>query len=401
MGLGSFIWYGGGAGVAVLYSVVVGAVREFWVKTKKYDVKVHEIPDEIENPYPPDDIDGNPNGVPGVNCSSDTIRVWARSIAYQGVNSSASSASTAVQSAYFPGIPADSPPTSTSGIIAFEVNPDYDVSDFNGIVRDISEYTTSGGFLWWTTSIVYRLQINQRRFIQRGGFQNGSTFGVVNANYYRTDISRGQTSAFLSAFLAAIPESGLIEGESDISYEIALVGAGGCDSTNPGGPPGGPEFIPNPYEAFTSALKPKIFALIKSNVDESDEEFGELAYKKLIGETVSDLGSTADPDDWRGLAVSLTPTAEITSPDSCLEDYLDTDDGALIDGNLYRIALNQTISGSTLRTRLQTSPDTVTATLTTQTATSGATCTLGTATTSTVQVPSPGRGTIEGITYLP
>lgn len=105
-------------------------------------------------------------------------------------------------------------------------------------------------------------------------------------------------------------------------------------------------------------------------------------------------------DDWRrALAVFGEP--DTSTLDACLAQNLRRTDSILTSGNLYRIDLGQAISGNTLRDRLQTSPDTVTATLTTRTATSGAACTLGTAVESTVQVPSPGRGTVEGVTYLP
>jgi hypothetical protein len=86
---------------------------------------------------------------------------------------------------------------------------------------------------------------------------------------------------------------------------------------------------------------------------------------------------------------------------SCLTDSIYDPQSILSGGNLYTIDLSQIINGQTLQQRLQTSPDTIAATLSTRTATSGASCTLGTAAESTVQVPSPGRGTVEGITYLP
>jgi hypothetical protein len=155
-----------------------------------------------------------------------------------------------------------------------------------------------------------------------------------------------------------------------------------------------------PYEVFVSANDDRLFILIKSELNDDDEEFGELRYQSLIGEALAGLGSTADADDWRGDAVSLTPTAGITAADICSNDYLANPEALLNSGNLYSIALSQTIDSQTLQQRLQTSPDTIAATLTTRTATSGASCALGTVAESTVQVPSPGRGTVEGITYL-
>jgi hypothetical protein len=433
MGLGSFIWYGGGAGVAVLYSVVVGAVREFWVKTAKYDVKVGEIPTEEEIPWEPYDL---PNGtttyVPGAG-AADTRWTWSLTgllnanltvemDIYEKTFSEwviGTTETCRFLGTEYVNVTGSGTQTFANGVYNVETGTGGRPGPLMTVNRTLNKGSDNCGPATHTSTR------GRYTTISNGVVANppGSYFGAPTQIYDEDDVDIDRSGEPIiygrNLFDLWIDSAGPIHRpttavvKETYNYNVTLnssVSTPGGTVTPPDWPTGDPPppppdplFAPVPYESFISALKPKIFALIKSNVDEDDEEFGELAYKKLIGETVLDLGTTADPDDWRGLAVSLTPTAEITSSDSCLEDYLDIDDGALIDGNLYRIDIDQYVADydGFLRTLLETSPDTVAATLTTQTATSGETCTLGTATTSTVQVPSPGRGTIEGITYLP
>lgn len=159
--------------------------------------------------------------------------------------------------------------------------------------------------------------------------------------------------------------------------------------------------VPVEYDALTSAAPGVIFVLIKYK-QAAGGDWEEVEYLMLERDTVTDLGLSPAVEDWRGEAVSLIPTQDITASLSCVDDYLPDDSAFLRSSTLRRIDLDQDISGDTLRTLLQTSTGTIAATLTTRTATdTGATCTLGTPSTTTVKVPSPGRGRIEGITYLP
>ena len=338
MGLGSFIWYGGGAGVAVLYSVVVGAVREFWVKTKKYDVKVHEIPLQTENI--PTTTFGN---TVGSSINSGTI------------TSSADIAFISARRSQF--------------LMQVDVTANY-ISGFG-----------SGTATPFTTGA---------RVTVSAGNPTGSnsTASVVGGDLFG---------------LACRPIGLSIEGTANISASVTYTILEASSS-----------ITTNPYESWISGGNNAIYGVIKHSqeilnctFDETPTlEFTDLALidlPVLVTATYSngDIVTTR-PGNWRQpLENFLRINDQPPSGSSCIDNYLGDNTSSLESSTLYRINLNQTISGQTLRTLLETSPDTVTATLTTQTATSGETCTLGTATESTVQVPSPGRGTIEGITYLP
>jgi hypothetical protein len=436
MGLGSFIWYGGATGVAVLYSVVVGAVREFWVKTKKYDVKVGEIPTEEEIPWEPYDL---PNGtttyIPGSGAnvfwtwswgalgnpsSTSTIDVYGRTFIHYVFNIIESC--TSLGSEPFTSITGNTPMTLLSGVYNFYNNSGTRPGPIETEIVNKTRFVGpplegEGEFAGKLTGDCgpdnfFDTFIRYRAIGVDGGITGPSTQLLFQTqNIFIIHPSTDPNSIFrrYSTDSIRVTQGFVVR---DYDYQVTL----NSSFSTPGGPvtppswptddppptPPDPIIEPVPYECFVSAsLGKTIFILIKSDVDDSGQEFGILKYQSLVGDELDDLGDTPSLEDWRGDAVSLVPTESVPVSTVCLDDYLPNSEVLLDADILYTIDLDQTISGQTLRTRLETSPDTVTATLTTQTATSGETCTLGTATTSTVQVPSPGRGTIEGITYLP
>lgn len=376
--------------VAVLYSVLVGTVREFWVKTAKADVKVYEIPSEVEEPTPPVDVP------PGWNCADGVSTYSAAGGPY-----ATQAASDAAR------IPIHQPPQTTfsggQGAASYDVSiglsngrsaytrfrgpiGDFRITDgSDGLVRRVQCYATganSGSAC--TTFEQFGGQGGWRNFFNSPDMPAGTTItgvGITHVSSCPGSDSTDTSPGIITGYNCGTPPA---PGEPGSSLP----------------PPVPPTMVPNPYEAFISALRLKVFALIKSGEDGTN--FAELAYKQLVGKTVTDLGSTADPDDWRGLATSLTPTAEITDSDSCLEDYLASDDGALIDDKLYHIGLEQIINGQSLRDRLQASSDTIPAALVTQSSVvENSVCILGSPKESKIRVPSPGRGEIESITYGP
>jgi hypothetical protein len=58
-----WVWFGGRDTIAILYSVLVGDTREFWVKTEQSDVKVAEIPGTFD----PEEV--NPTSIGGQGSS--------------------------------------------------------------------------------------------------------------------------------------------------------------------------------------------------------------------------------------------------------------------------------------------------------------------------------------------
>jgi len=341
------IWYGGPAGrAAVLYSVVVGAVREFWVKTAGADAKVHEIPAGIGGSGGGGSTGGGSGGGSG------------------GTDNGLSDASYIIEYAVN---------TTVNGGIRYQA--------FRGPISGFRIRREPEGAVWY-------------EFLCWGALDR-----VFNPDCVNVARITGNGPFWLSLVsFAATSVVSIKKCPEGIPVDPALIP--GLVEEGFYTPPGPLE--PNPYEALVSAFESKIFTLTKSNLNDEDEEFGELKYQSLVDGTVADLGTTPDPQDWRGEAVSLTPTAQIEGLQPCADAYLASDNALLLDDNLYTIDLGQTIDGQTLRSRLQTSTATIAATLTTRTATNaGASCTLGTPAESTVQVPSPGRGTVEGITYLP
>jgi hypothetical protein len=172
----------------------------------------------------------------------------------------------------------------------------------------------------------------------------------------------------------------------------------------------------NPYEAWISASEQAIYVLIKhlqETIDPDDttrDSFDKLQIIELDfnGAILSSSAYLRDDTipinalNWRDvLSNFILIDDQLTAGDSCIDLYKDDAFTNLLSGNSGSILPSQIINSQTLQQRLQTSPDTIAATLSTRTATSGASCALGTVAESTVQVPSPGRGTVEGITYLP
>jgi hypothetical protein len=357
----------------VLYSVINGAVREFWVKSARFDVKVHEIPLEIELAPPP--VLPGPYGyasgtgpVPGGQCPIKyTITIQFQ--IYDDGRGGLQSLTTKSGNYWGP-----------IGRTFFEITRLQQVgTDLLG--RPRYNYRFRVGF--FAHGFASRSRLSEQTEMITDWIECPT---VTNICYWSagTDV-RFEINPF---FVSIVPVNS--EQEDNCGSLPAL--------PQPGDPDPEPSTIPNPYEAFLSYFKPKVFTLIKSNLNAEDAEFGALKYQSLIGETLSDLGATADPDDWRGEAVSLTPTAQIESIQPCAADYLASNSGLLKGKKLYSIDLNQDIDGQTLIVRLQNSTDTVTAILIVRTATNDeGGCILGDMQSREVQVPSPGRGEILGI----
>jgi hypothetical protein len=412
-----------GGGAAVLYSVVVGAVREFWVKTAGADVKVWEIPTEIEVPWDEYELpDGSKSYQPGPGAGQGIVMTWSIT-ALSSVRIVSPSLYTIYGRSFIDWVTGG---TDTCTNLGSEADPlignsnsgnrrtllsgTYDFGSGSGsrpgptiqtVHNDRTKAFYECGPEAFTDTDIRYTAVNSIGTTVATSLRLTTYFettGGVRSNSDPDSIFQRYTNEFRATDIFSqrhFDHEVVFNLESNFPDWPEPVPDGGSPT------PPDPLLVPVSYEVFISAKNNRLFILIKSDLNDDDEEFVELKYQSLVGETLADLGDTADPDDWRGDAVSLTPTAGITAADICSNDYLANPEALLNSGNLYSIALSQTIDSQTLQQRLQTSPDTIAATLSTRTATSGASCTMGTAAESTVQVPSPGRGTVEGITYLP
>lgn len=379
--------------VAVIYSIEVGEFIEFWVKTNKIDIKIHQIPKEIEtgqSSLVPVKTVGDTVywGPPGTDTSNISVSIaWVDPdlrVIYQGVGWVTEGGETQIDACNRLGGPRSHPNVGSSA-----TEPDTTRIYNFGLLSDLNSVSVDTFYINNATEACFN-----------GAFPPDTSYsyswglvvnGTTEVNFaFGEDDGRGleQAAAGYYNLIFSGPNS-----------EEILPG----DETGPFDPPTGgePSIISNPYEAFISSTNNKIFTLIKSNLNNSDEIYGEIKYQSLVKRTLTDLGNSGDTFDWRNEAVSLTPTSEITSSDSCVNDYLYNPQVNLINNTLYQIDLEQNIGGDTLISKLQTSAANVNATLTTQQFNSGASCTLDPIIESKIKVPSPGRGEIEGITYIP
>jgi hypothetical protein len=326
------------AGVAVLYSVVNGAVREFWVKTATADVKVHEIPATTSITYTPSTdfttgevtVGGSLTGNPITN-SMGTARVRAK---YGSI-------------------------TIACQLTARVLN----TVTLTGTVTTTSEFFGGATVTDSADPVNDPTLLNVSRTFSGGCFE----LSIATVSWDGPD-DRGGTGGIRST-----------GSSSDVVITVT--------------PENGPVDVE--YEAWISAI-PGATNVIVKNATALIDCF-EISSPANVALFVS-----GESETWRAsqeVAVLLPDLPP--SGDACIDALRSSTSINLFEGQVYGIDLEQSIDGSSLRNRLQSSADTVTATLTTQTVTSGVSCTLGTATESTVQVPSPGRGTVEGITYLP
>ena len=378
-----FCWIqGGSAGVAVLYSVVVGAVREFWVKTATADVKVAEIPLTI--PYVPmtsiggvgasATFGGTTNERRGYNLLKDLTGIVPENGYFR---------LTGTYSFVWTG--PTTPPGGTGNSAWSNASVDQDHPNVGRVGWSAIFGLSTEAFGGWGNDGVFIMPEPSARS-SSGGLLCAQ--GFFNWSYIGTDDTYSPSATWTITVT--------------LSEYV------------------GPSTIPNDYTAWISSHGDELFVTIKDGVDlecgftDNDGSSNVTPTVESVHKTKLSLldgngdGVTYDFDDpvtirdanWRNTQESFSVNA-FESDDLCVNEFSSNNFVNLIEGNLYSINPNQFIDGQTLRSRLQSSPDTVTATLITQSATSGETCIRGTATTSTVQVPSPGRGTVEGITYLP
>jgi hypothetical protein len=355
------VWFGEvGGGAAVLYSVVVGAVREFWVKTKKFNVKVHEIPlmVPVEQPV----VDPQASGL-------NIVHIW------KGYRSASWD-----------------PQAGAVKVIRTQVsenNITYEgvgTGAFNAHGDEIAAVWSSG--------------------VNFSGPPPAPIFRQASGRFYRFvwGYPKQPFSLWIvSGYFERIPVVGFENRFA--SPKPSFVGTRSSPAGSPSPPiddfPEGYE-VDNNYEAYISPSPTTLFCIIKYTKLYYDATYQFFKYFSISLANGSVQEVSPSPLDWRFPIASASPSA-VGQTTICQRAYLFSDSSYLgiSEDTLWGMDLSQSIGEESLRTLLESISNTITATLSTRTATSGASCTLGTAAESTVQVPSPGRGTVEGITYLP
>ncbi len=358
--------------VAVLYSVVNGSNREFWVKTASTDLKIFEF------------------------TNSKTLRPifsWG-----ENIGDSVSISGSASTPANLTGVP-------TGGFFdsnATVVCPSGTAATL-GITASaslVSDGTNRLGNTRSTLSSLPQAAVNSSTptDTETGDtFISGSSPGGLNLGKARLFNVGIQMTA--SPFTG-----GAISWSGTVSHTIQQI----FSYTRT-----------TPYEAWMSATNEKIYVTIKHLNDSlqqddpltANDSFDRLQIIELsrsgsiVATTAYQIGDSvpSNPLNWRDVLSNFRQVADQpASLDECIDDYKGSSSTNLLNGEKTDIPLTQVISGQTLRVLLQTTSGSIAASLSTRTATSsGGACVLGAETLTTTQVPSPGRGRIEGIAAYP
>jgi len=414
------VWFGAvGGGAAVLYSVVVGAVRQFWVKTANYDrmiaidtgIKVVPVTFAVSATTSDDGGGGSTVGSASLTISgpSGTIITpsnisLSASVSASGLNDSQAAYDSIAIKIVGPG------PITIAGTVSGTAIADGFADGFAGLSANYPSISGFDGGRVGSGSLIggvgsgvtltLNVNLSVNTFIQgRSALLNG------NYGFFRYVGGRDLGVRVFVDFTDTGPQ--VIEGSFSFPFDSAPFTTGKLLIFPGGGNYSMYEVINNQGANFkarylSGTVEPSAFFSLAylmspfaAQIDYGLHTTDDAVIPYTAGNTLP-----VNLDDWRRAIVSLSPV-DLSAELSCLTDSIYDPQSILSGGNLYTIDLSQIINGQTLQQRLQTSPATIAATLSTRTATSGASCTLGTAAESTVQVPSPGRGTVEGITYLP
>lgn len=412
----------------VLYSIINGNNREFWLKTTSFDIKVVEIPLELAIPWPVVPIDGNQSTYAPpeqsntynsftwsfdylIEADYDEYRGYARRISFPGecyVNNPVAPPND------FPAFNPNTESATISGTFWFDIN-------------DKPALATSRRYTTWPPNFTPGppdefTDLADNAFCLSTDFPNGFNkidlwqsptlfAGPNETSYINIDVNLGIPTRLAPG--ASYLETRDIDGVSHTVNGVAIAnnpvltisnpslfvpGFGQVPIWNNGDPqPPGPEEVYNwPYQATLSYsdVTGNYYVLVKHGYDQDDPEateFKTLDYFEVTpGQVITTLGS-ANSNDWRQDLYSTLYNEDIVVVDSCLSAYILSTDDALINSTLYEINTPGLINS------LKTQSQTLTISLSIIPATSNATCVLGVATTQLVQIPSPGRGSVESI----
>ena len=351
MALLPWVWYGGAAGVAVLYSVVVGDVREFWVKTATSDIKVAEFTNS--KTYTP-------------------FFSWGDSIGdsflEEGTFSFPQGQSGQVPTSALFGDEYLLLPPGTSTQLGFNTTAQLISQDGPRVGNAGSNLTTAGrssvGGIEGTASS-----------------SNSATTFLSKSGFASTTVARRDIALRLTA---GIPQNGSITFSGTIEYTINTINSSTTTT---------------PYEAWISADKTTIYVTIKYlddvfAIEEGDPQTENKSFDTVLlitlplsGESFSSQSySLTDsippqPDNWRESLNNFRRLAD-TPPTGlgCVDDYRGNGAALLLDEMLYIVGATE---------------------FTSRTATGTESCQLGDLSTGQINVPvMPTGATLIGQTFL-
>ena len=384
-------WFGGRDTIAILYSVLVGDTREFWVKTEQSDVKVAEIPGTFD----PEEV--NPTSIGGQG-SSTTL-----------------SGSLGPISGIAPGQQSVPNGRTYSIFNGSEIRAKGSAFLGGGWVIDLT------GTITWTGQNTGQSTSDRALAYNFLGSSVDSGVGVrmgwgnvvpggPNVVFGSPRTVTGRGVGIASLFTA------MCGGYTELELTLQGPGVASVNYTATATVRGWFGLTSYPYAARLSSDEDgNIFVIVKwfgfdfdcADLSESsdfppdsifvDSQFNrnETIHLKLVdgktGNSVDyhyrDKASVVKrQNNWRKDQEDFVypiPAATAVAQDNEVN---------VKGGDLYRINLNQFISGQTLKNRLQASTDPVNASMSVTTST--------TVRTETIKVYGPGRGDIEGIIYI-
>lgn len=343
------VWIQGGAGnIAVLYSILNGNTREFWVKTSKFNLKIGEFSE--------------------TTTLTPTIS-WGNEIGSSISNSGSLSASPNENASTF----------ISGGSIICPVGTLVSLS-ITTTAQLISGGQTRIGVVRSSMSNIPSSLVSA--FVPTDS-ESGSS-GVIGPNI-STPTAKART-ALIGAVLSS--------GRNNAGFPSSISFSGTVTHT-----------VSNiishtrttPYEAWLSSNKDEIFVTIKyleetlleGDTATENDTFDRVRVVRInntgtvISNTLYSSGDAipANADNWRDVLNNFADAGnQAPSGDACIESYKLSSNSNLFEGMLY------TVNGDTLATR---------------SAVSGETCLLGNVSESEVKTPTVDVGTVEGISFHP
>lgn len=359
---------------AILYSIEVGSVIEFWLITKSQDVKIAEIasssayPISISGSYSASSntfvdfvsIDPIPDPYPY------TLRVT--------LNVTYSHQHVEVDEAF-----------NNKDVRAFIFFSDFYVEGGAGY----NPPGTDGlGNFVGSDSRVVEILIEPGQYTYLSDSKNEYTLGVPFAPGSGPAAS-GQPTASLF-FVAGSQLFGAPYSSIDGTYSITVEKISGASAGN--------------YEAYLSEAQKQPVTLIKHNLNGG--VFQDLIYQE--GLSIDLQQATNNPalptillNTWRDLIVNYNTAANYPGGGpACTDAYLFEPDVNLKNQKFRQIDLDQDVNGITLREHLETISGKVNATVDEANFAENGNCNLGTLRQSRIKLTSPGRGKVEGIVWL-
>jgi len=354
MSLQSWLYFPGGDTYAILYSVLSGDVREFWVRTDSTDSKVCEIPEY--------EVQGYSTSYDAyISSAGQNIFVMVRFNEPEGqltttnlfVNVSCTLLLVSMEPLFAVTYSASASVELTPNLIGIDPVFSYSGSTSASIAGTTDPQESEPG------SPLGNFSDQQESTVvvtHNCPFTSTGTGTVIGGSRPEGAFVDGEGSATLNAEASPVSIGINWNNEDDLT---------GSDSDSE-------TYYPNYAEGENQYYY---------------GQFPTVAY--------SSSEPTVLPGDWR-----LTWDTGDPSGSACVDEWQDYPDVLLYNNNHYLLDLEQVISGQTLATLLETSTTAVNATVEVSPFTENGSCSLGATTEQILAISGPGRGNVESITLL-